>query len=218
MYRPPDFKQVAMQLRSAPCLIVEIPPFTAFELVALMHLAIRHPALEQHAPEVLKTAKTFVSDLTDALGKVGPDIKLALDQGWDEGLDTSPEEYAKLESGEMITVHTVYTLYEKDSSGAIVQTPSLGFERPNNWGNKAEWTYYTCQIQADQGEFLYRNVCHLWQQVKRSPTEAFQILAPHFFTVMLPGLPWQVCGDQFLDLDDEWLPEWGETPPTFEGD
>lgn len=218
MYRPPNFKRVAEQLRSAPCLIIDFPAFTAFQLVALLHLVLRHQQLKELAPEVANTAKGLISDLSEALGQVGPDIKQALDQGWDEGLDATPEEYAKLEAGEMITTHNVYTLYEKDSSGNILQNPTLGFERPNNWGNKDEWTYYTCQIQADQGEFLYRNVCHIWQQVKRSPTDAFQLLASYLFVVMMPGLPWQVCGDQFLDLDDEWLPEWGETPPTFEGD
>ncbi|PSB25275.1 hypothetical protein [Chlorogloea sp. CCALA 695] len=119
---------------------------------------------------------------------------------------------------ETIEVHNIYTLYEIEVDGTEVETPILGFSRPQDWGDSSRWHYHQCRVQFSYGGTVYINNCHLWQNVERNSVEAFQCIASYLFMVMMPGRIEQLAGKEFLDEDDFWDEAWGEIPPYYESD
>lgn len=117
-----------------------------------------------------------------------------------------------------IEVHNVYTLYETEADGSIVETPILGFRRPQDWGDSLHWHYHQCRLQFSYAGTEYINNCHVYQQIERNSIEAFKHIAPYLFMVMIPGTPKLLAGRAFLDEDDFWHPAWGELPPYYERD
>ena len=111
---------------------------------------------------------------------------------------------------ERIEVHNSYTLYEGE------ETKLLSFFRPQDWGDPHRWHYHYCVVSFHQGDTEYINHCHVWQQIKRTPIEAFQVIASNLFMVCMPGSDVRACNRSHLKEDDFWCEEWGDMPPYLE--
>lgn len=119
------------------------------------------------------------------------------------------------ESDRTVEVHNVYTLYELNEDGSAAENKLVCFNRPQDWGS-SRWNYYRCKVEFESGGTRYINNCHLWQEVARTPTEAFQAIAPYLFMVLQPGSDPELSGREYLAEEDFWDEEWGKMPPIFE--
>lgn len=115
---------------------------------------------------------------------------------------------------EIISIHSVYTLYEI-KNGGIVDAPALIFERPSDWGNAQRWHYHWCRVEFLFDSKTYVNTCHVYQEIKRDTMSALRAIAPQLFMIGLPGSPPQLAGKSHLGEDDSWAAEWGEAPPYY---
>lgn len=121
-------------------------------------------------------------------------------------------------SQEFVEVHNVYTLYELNPDGSASEQGILTFFRPQDWGDKNRWHYHQCRIEFESNQVTYINNCHLWQELERAGAEAFQVIAPSLFMVLMPGNPQELSGNTHLGTDDFWCDDWGRTPPCYDSD
>ena len=218
----PDIKTVAEALAGAPIIKIEADTITLFRLTALIQTALRHPGIEgTFYDDTMHIARIFQSKLAE----VSPAIAQTLEPGFNEGMDISKEEARELDTGKfgVESVHNIYTLYELDEDGSQAEREIISFARPQDWGDPERWHYHTCTVQfelpdREGGRTRFVNHCHLWQEVKRSPVEAYQQVSEYLFMVMMPGQPEEECGRSHLREDDFWLEEWGEMPPYTESE
>lgn len=208
-----QMKQEWEQLKDAPAHPVHIPPLAAFALIAQLQLAFRHPSNHgwprRQAEQIARELQTLFNP-ESAVAQV-------LERGWHQEFDGKfPAETTKQPSkiSNKTEVHNCYTLYDIDEDGEEVEEKVLSFSRPQDWGDPDRWHYHYCRIELDQ----YVNHCHVWQGRKRNPVEAMRAIASSLFLIMIPGTPKELCDRSHLDQDDFWLPQWGETPPYYEGE
>lgn len=214
----PNFEALAQQLNTAAPLEIAITPYRAFCLASLLHLTLRHPQLREYTPHVYEVATSMIRNLTAKLGEIDPAITQALNQGWDESLDSTPEEFEQMQAGQRIVVHNIYTLYELNPDGSEADQKLLSFSRPQDWGDPNRWYYQRCKVEFELNNTCYVNHCHLWQEVERPGVEPFQAIAPSLFMVMMPGQTPELCGRDYLGEEDFWSRDWGEMPPLFDPD
>lgn len=90
-----DLRLIAEKLGRAQPLLLDIDPLTAFTLVGLLQLSLRHP--EMSSGYGAETATQMARTLQGALGEIDPLISEALDLGWNPDLDMTKEEFSEFE-------------------------------------------------------------------------------------------------------------------------
>ncbi|HEY9749440.1 MAG TPA: hypothetical protein V6C63_12210 [Allocoleopsis sp.] len=209
----PNFEALAQTLSTAPPIHAEIDAGIAFALVGQLQLALRHPLNQGASSELVKRV---AQELQAKLADIDPAIAQALNQGWDESLDSTPKEFEQMQAGQRVVVHNIYTLYELNQDGTEAEQKLLSFSRPQDWGNPNRWHYQRCKVEFELNSTCYVNHCHLWQEVERPGVEPFQAIAPSLFMVMMPGQTPELCGRDYLGEEDFWSKDWGEMPPIFD--
>lgn len=96
----PDFEAIGRALDTAEPIQINLEPYQAFSLVSLLHLTLRHPTLSQANPVVCEIATSIIRSLTAMLGEIDPSIESALNEGWDESRDMTPQEYELYQQGQ----------------------------------------------------------------------------------------------------------------------
>jgi hypothetical protein len=115
----------------------------------------------------------------------------------------------------MKEIHNLYTLYELNDDGSILEELLLCFgTRPEDWGDP-RWHYHQCKIMLTQKNEQYILHCHLWQEVKRNTISAFKTIGTTFLSTYQPGEYPELCGRSHLSEDDYWSEDWGEKPPYY---
>lgn len=212
-----DFDAIARKLAGAEPIKTHLTPYRAFTLVALLHLALRHPAIKTQTPSAAEVASSMATNLTAKLGEIDPEIATALNQGWDTSLDCTPEEFDRLQAGKRLVIHNAFTLYEGEADGKPGSV--LSFNRPQDWSDRTRWHYNQVIISfpIESGiEHVYH--CHLWQETARSLSQACAALGNLFSFLHIPGQPWQLCGREFLGEEDFWFGSSSDRPPIYQED
>ena len=88
-----DLEFIAEKLKSAQPFTLELDPFTAFTIVGLMQLALRHPLME--SGEGAEVARELGRQIQTSLGDIDTTIFDALEWGWNPELDMTEAEYAE---------------------------------------------------------------------------------------------------------------------------
>lgn len=116
-----------------------------------------------------------------------------------------------------IEVHNAWTIYGIEADGSEAERPLAQHGRPQDWGDP-RWTYHRFRFEwltAHDGR-RYINNCHCWTDLKRQPGEYVELFAQFVAMILMPGLPAELCGREYLQEEDFWSKKWGKRPPFYE--
>lgn len=116
----------------------------------------------------------------------------------------------------IIEVHNVWTLYGVNEDGTEADEKFASFgQRPQDWGHP-RWSYNQFRFDWIRGDKHWINHAHCWTDLQRQDHQYPQLFAPLISQIMQPGNKPELCGRDYLALDDFWLDEWGEWPPIYD--
>lgn len=130
-------------------------------------------------------------------------------------------EQSQAEQPEVVEVHNVWTIYGVNGDGSLADRPVAQFSRPQDWGNSKKWVYHLFRFEwltPGDGK-RYVNNCHCWTDLQLDePGRYPELFRDLIIQVLIPGHPAQLCGREYLALDDFWRKSWGEMPPLYDAD
>lgn len=120
---------------------------------------------------------------------------------------------------ETVEVHNCWTIYGLDEDGGEAEQPLACLGRPQDWGDP-KYTYHRFRFDwlTAQDGILYKSHVHCWTDLKRTPDEFRGLFASLIVQLLMPGLPAELCGRDYLHEEDFWDEAWGEQPPAYEGE
>ncbi|WNZ28185.1 hypothetical protein HJG54_35315 (plasmid) [Leptolyngbya sp. NK1-12] len=91
-----DFNLIGAKLEQAEDIDIKLPPISAYFLVALIQLALRHPSLRAEHRPVYDNGKAIAELLLARLSQIDLEIARSLETGWDESLDMSDQDFQQV--------------------------------------------------------------------------------------------------------------------------
>lgn len=117
-----------------------------------------------------------------------------------------------------VEVHNVWAIHGMNPDGTEADQPIAMYDRPQDWGDP-RWSYHRFRFDWITADCHYINHCHCWTDYKYDQPALYpRLFASLIVQILMPGSEPELCGRDFLQEDDFWSSEWGERPPTFEGE
>lgn len=100
-HQPLDLEAVAQRLQTAEPIEMALTPWRAYNLLALLQLALRHPGLQASDHVSAEVGRSMAKRLQEKLVIICPDLTSLLESGWHPDADCTAEEFDEfLETGE----------------------------------------------------------------------------------------------------------------------
>lgn len=119
---------------------------------------------------------------------------------------------------EIIEVHNAWAIHGLNPDGSLAKQPIAQFARPQDWGDP-RWVYHRFRfwwLTPGDGKRYVSNA-HCWTDLKLDEPGRYPELFAHLVCqIMIPGVPAELCGRDYLANDDFWRESWGEMPPFYD--
>lgn len=208
-----QFAEELQKLGNEPTIDIKISPLAAWCLISQIQLAVRHPAnigpTAQHARDIANALQSRIP-MSEAMQQF---TNMGWSKEYDAKISETPEEFInRVPQREIIEVHNAYALYNsKDSSEGMIM-----ISRPQDWGDKSEWSYERFKFEWITDEQHYINNAHCWYNPHRlSKGDVPRAFAGAITMILMPGSEEELCGNKYLEEEDFWCEEWGQMPPVY---
>lgn len=210
-----QLKEELKQLSNEPSIDIKISPLAAWCLITQIQLALRFPnnvdSPAQHARDIANAIQSRIP-MSDAMQNF-------INLGWSKEYDAKPEEtdeefINRVPQREIVEVHNAYALYQSES---VLSEGTIMMSRPQDWGNKSKWALERFKFEWLTDDKHYINNAYCWYNPKKlRKGDVPNAFASSLTMILMPGDEKELCGNQYLELEDFWCEEWGNMPPVHE--